>query len=161
MKSFSSLHFRLFLYLKRHVNTHLIMYCCYILESECHSYVGCTNNTTRRLRQHNGDIVGGARANRGKTSWFAAIISGFPDQRSALQFEWAIKHAPRAARHVRGARARIAHTCAMLIANRACKRCSTGCQHTWDWTQLEMRVISKHADAVDTSDLRMRIVDIL
>lgn len=39
------------------------MYCVYLL---CHSnnkctYVGITNNLTRRIRQHNGELVGGAK----------------------------------------------------------------------------------------------------
>jgi predicted GIY-YIG superfamily endonuclease len=41
-------------------------------ENNC-TYIGMTNNMTRRLRQHNGEIVGGARyttLKRGEGSWY-------------------------------------------------------------------------------------------
>lgn len=67
-------------------------YACYCLLSETgSSYVGCTNNLERRLRQHNGEITGGARATKGKAWKRILSVTGFPDQQSALQFEWAWK----------------------------------------------------------------------
>ena len=67
-------------------------YSCYCLLSETgSSYVGCTNNLNRRLRQHNGEITGGARATKGKAWTRILSVTGFPDQQSALQFEWAWK----------------------------------------------------------------------
>ena len=162
-------------------------YCCYILESESHSYVGCTNNLARRLRQHNGEICGGARANRGKTSWVAAVVDGFPDKRSALQFEWAIKHTASNAgcRRLKGAARRVYKVASMVAANKACRRCSSAaaaavlhsdvctrvqqpqplqsaaaCQHTWDWTRIRMRIIARHAStgASFQRDPRIRVV---
>ena len=60
------------------------------------TYIGATNNPDRRLRQHNGEISGGAYATKGK-EWIRAVyIGGFPDWSAALQFEWSWK------RHSRG-----------------------------------------------------------
>jgi hypothetical protein len=42
----------------------------------------------RRLRQHNGEIGGGAKATAG-LSWNVAVtVKGFPSWSTALQFEW-------------------------------------------------------------------------
>jgi predicted GIY-YIG superfamily endonuclease len=59
------------------------------------TYVGYTVNPPHRLRQHNGNLVGGAKYTtaNGRGSWeFLAIISGFPDSTNALQCEWRLKH---------------------------------------------------------------------
>lgn len=57
------------------------------------TYVGATVDLNRRLRQHNKEIKGGALATGIKVSqgetWSRVIyISGFPDWKAALQFEW-------------------------------------------------------------------------
>jgi predicted GIY-YIG superfamily endonuclease len=50
-------------------------FCVYLLvndKNKC-TYIGMTNNMARRLRQHNGEIVGGARyttLKRGEGSWY-------------------------------------------------------------------------------------------
>lgn len=76
-------------------------YYVYLLVStNGNTYVGATVDLTRRLRQHNKEIKGGATATsikviRGET-WIRAIhVSGFPDWKSALQFEWKWKHISR------------------------------------------------------------------
>ena len=67
---------------------------CYMLFStNGQTYIGATVDPDRRLRQHNKEIVGGARATgmrvaEGQTWKRACVVSGFPDQRAALQFEW-------------------------------------------------------------------------
>jgi len=73
-------------------------YFCYIIKStnpdfSNSTYNGSTNNLTRRLRQHNGEIVGGAKATRGKGPWlYIAIWNGFQSHKEALSCEWRIKH---------------------------------------------------------------------
>ena len=64
------------------------------------SYVGATINLERRLRQHNKEITGGARATgirveKGDTWTRAAYVSGFPNWKAALQFEWRWKQLSR------------------------------------------------------------------
>lgn len=60
-----------------------------------HTYIGCTNNLERRLRQHNCELVGGARKttaiskNRGSGAWKrVCYVDGFGGQIEALRFEW-------------------------------------------------------------------------
>ena len=68
-------------------------FCCYTLyNSKFRTYVGTTNDLQRRLRQHNGELSGGARFTRGQGPWKVGIVvSGFVDRKHALQFEWAAK----------------------------------------------------------------------
>lgn len=73
-------------------------YYCYILRSTNPTfsnltYNGSTNNLIRRLRQHNGEIVGGAKATKNKGPWvYIAIWEGFQSHCEALSCEWRIKH---------------------------------------------------------------------
>jgi len=55
------------------------------------TYIGFSRDVDRRLRQHNGFLKGCARATKGKSWNRVCHISGFPDDQSALQFEWAWK----------------------------------------------------------------------
>lgn len=64
------------------------------------TYVGSTIDLERRLRQHNGDIKGGAKRTTNLVSsgekWERkCYISGFPTWNSALQFEWRWKQLTR------------------------------------------------------------------
>jgi predicted GIY-YIG superfamily endonuclease len=71
---------------------------CYILKSQdpLHpnlTYNGKTNDPKRRLRQHNGEISGGARATTRARPWeMYVLISGFKSEIDALRCEWRIKH---------------------------------------------------------------------
>ena len=56
------------------------------------TYIGVTNEPFRRLQQHNRERSGGAKSTAGYVWAHACIVSGFPDMRSALQFEWMWKH---------------------------------------------------------------------
>jgi predicted GIY-YIG superfamily endonuclease len=70
-------------------------YVCYIITSNDSSktYVGITNNIERRIRQHNGELVGGAKYTKIGRPWkISALITGFDDHQQVLQFEWALKY---------------------------------------------------------------------
>ena len=66
-------------------------YVCYMLVSTTSrkTYVGCTNNVKKRLRQHNGEIKGGARYTQQGRPWeIKFLVCGFGPSRSlACKFE--------------------------------------------------------------------------
>jgi predicted GIY-YIG superfamily endonuclease len=71
---------------------------CYVLRSGGATYAGYTVDPDRRLRQHNGELSGGAHSTkrRGAGCWgFAFVVEsrGF-DRHLALSFEWHLKHLP-------------------------------------------------------------------
>ena len=82
-------------------------YVVYVLASTAkpgRTYVGCTNNPARRIRQHNGGLAGGARYTQAWRPWrFAFVVSGFGSdgKRDALSFEWHLKHKSRRPRRRR------------------------------------------------------------
>lgn len=67
----------------------------YIIKNKNATYAGVSPTPKRRLRQHNGEIVGGAKytTRRGNGWKHVCIIEGFHDKIQAMQFEWAVKHA--------------------------------------------------------------------
>ena len=74
------------------------MWYCYILRNNLeqyknNTYNGSTNRPDRRIRQHNEEIKGGARATHGKGGgWvYCAMLSGFPDHINCLSAEWRMK----------------------------------------------------------------------
>ena len=73
-------------------------YYCYILYTSNafysnQTYNGSTNDLRRRIRQHNGELVGGAKSTSNKGPWeYLAVISGFGSHKEALSCEWRIKH---------------------------------------------------------------------
>ena len=71
---------------------------CYILYSPATKkvYVGYTTNPARRLRQHRGEIQGGAKRTqkmKDDKMRFLAIISRFINARDAQFFEWLLERA--------------------------------------------------------------------
>lgn len=59
-----------------------------------HTYVGYTVDFKRRLRQHNREIKGGAKATAGRKWRMILQITGLPDKHHALSLEWHLKHYP-------------------------------------------------------------------
>jgi predicted GIY-YIG superfamily endonuclease len=74
-------------------------YFVYILESidQKATYVGATVDVKRRLRQHNGQISGGAFRTTAKTCGWNCVcyVKNFPSWKCALQFEWRLKQLSR------------------------------------------------------------------
>jgi predicted GIY-YIG superfamily endonuclease len=72
------------------------IYNCYLLlsynkKAKRKVYCGYTIDVIRRLRQHNGLILGGAKRTRKGRPWnLICYVTGFPDSRTALQFEYFI-----------------------------------------------------------------------
>lgn len=69
---------------------------CYVIENRGATYVGVSPDPVRRLRQHNGEISGGAKYTTSKgAGWtHVCLVEGFRTKQEALQFEWAVKHVP-------------------------------------------------------------------
>lgn len=68
---------------------------CYILRSTISDriYIGYTVDFNRRLRQHNGEIAGGAKKTCKHRPWVPlCVISGFYDNSTALRFEFRLQH---------------------------------------------------------------------
>jgi putative endonuclease len=81
------------------MSNNYIIYLLYNTENTC-TYVGITNNPTRRLRQHNGELVGGAKytkAKKGLGTWvFYGWIKGANDtileKNRSLKLEYRVKY---------------------------------------------------------------------
>jgi structure-specific endonuclease subunit SLX1 len=72
----------------------------YLLMTKNTTYVGATVDVNRRLRQHNREITGGAKAtkrmvDKGHKWTRVCYVSGFPTWQAALQFEWKWKYIAR------------------------------------------------------------------
>ena len=71
-------------------------WCFYIIKNKYSTYAGVSPDPIRRLRQHNGEIKGGAKYTTSKgPGWeHVCLVKGFQDKIQSMQFEWAVKHAP-------------------------------------------------------------------
>lgn len=76
-------------------NTALGNWYVYLLVSDTRTYVGSTTNPTRRLRQHNREITGGARSTAGRKWEMRMYLSGFENRSSACRWERILKHRAR------------------------------------------------------------------
>lgn len=96
---------------------------CYLLYTDAsQTYVGATVDVDRRLRQHNKEISGGARATgirveQGLDWKRACYIQGIPEWRSALQIEWRWKQLGRTkCKHIKNPLMRRLHSLKTLLA---------------------------------------------
>lgn len=74
------------------------MHSVYLIKSTTknRTYVGYTTKMNKRIRQHNGEIKGGAKYTQVGRPWIIIVeISGFPTKSSALQYEWKNHHPPK------------------------------------------------------------------
>jgi len=62
------------------------------LKNQKYSYVGVTNNIARQIRQHNGEIVGGARYTSQHAPWRVFAMFQLNNRHDALSLEWKVKH---------------------------------------------------------------------
>lgn len=82
-------------------NEKVMKHFCYLLRSLnpkflTKTYFGYTIDVNRRLRQHNGEIVGGAKKTINFRPWkLVMYIEDFPDEINALQYEWKVNHCKR------------------------------------------------------------------
>jgi len=68
----------------------------YIIENKKGQfYTGITNNPERRIRQHRGEIVGGAKALRGKGPLAFKVIFQVGDKSAAARLEYEVKQLPK------------------------------------------------------------------
>lgn len=96
---------------------------CYMLYTEQgQTYIGATVDPDRRLRQHNKEITGGARATgirveQGLTWNRACYITNIPEWRSALQIEWRWKQLGRTqCKHIKNPIERRLHSLKKLLS---------------------------------------------
>lgn len=68
----------------------MYVYCLATVETPLRTYIGATVDLERRLRQHNGELKGGARRTSARPGgWYrVCYVSGFKTWQEALQFEW-------------------------------------------------------------------------
>lgn len=79
------------------------VYCLATANEPIYTYIGATPDPDRRLRQHNCELSGGAKATKKRMGeWYrVCFISRFPDKRSALSFEWHWKYFTKKFKHVK------------------------------------------------------------
>ena len=106
---------------------------CYLLRAKnaVLTYIGVTSDLVRRLRQHNGEIRGGAKYTiRHAAGWeVMLVIGGFESRKEALKFEWAAKRAPNRRTVISGMRARANRMCELAIQNPSLRAIECNCIH--------------------------------
>jgi len=100
----------------------------YIIENNGYTYAGVSPDPTRRLRQHNGEIKGGAKYTTSKGSGWRHIclIRGFENKIQAMQFEWAVKHV--VPRNLGGLKNRMFKVYTVLCAERWTSKSPLACE---------------------------------
>ena len=74
--------FKYFVYIIKGIN----------LKNRTKFYIGFTNNLHRRIRQHNCELTGGAKATKGYIWSYCAIFANIDNNITGLQIEWRLKH---------------------------------------------------------------------
>ena len=72
-----------------------VSHTCYIIKSVAseHVYIGYTTDFSRRLRQHNREIKGGAKHTFKYYPYYPiCVVRGFPNAYTARSFEWHLQH---------------------------------------------------------------------
>lgn len=90
----------------------------YLIQNKTHTYAGVSPTPEKRLRQHNGEICGGAKytTSCGPGWTHRCIVKGFQNKIQAMQFEWAVKHEP--PRNLGGIDARMEKMVKVLLKNK-------------------------------------------
>lgn len=88
-------------YLKQIHNNMEEVLTCYCIQNveETRTYVGATNCFSRRIRQHNAEISGGAKSTKGWKWKPIILVRGFPTRHDLLRFEWLWKHSKQFTTH--------------------------------------------------------------
>jgi predicted GIY-YIG superfamily endonuclease len=70
------------------------VYCLQTINPPFSTYIGATVDPDRRLAQHNGLLVGGAKATKKVPGEWqrVCLVQGFRTSHEALSFEWHWKH---------------------------------------------------------------------
>jgi predicted GIY-YIG superfamily endonuclease len=110
-----------------------MVYVCYLLlaKGAYLTYIGSTNDFNRRIRQHNGELRGGAKyTTRHANGWEPMlIVGGFGSKSDALKFEWAAKRASNRRTVLSGLRARANRMCELVAGNPGLSIIECGCIH--------------------------------
>lgn len=136
---------------------------CYIIKSTTSNktYNGSTNDPIRRLRQHNGEICGGAyRTKTGRPWEYYALLKGMPNHINCLSCEWRIRYPNNRRKKeakYRGVNGRIVGLNEVLKLDRWTKQCQTFNK------EMELELwIQKGYDGLITDlpeNIRINIVD--
>ncbi len=140
----------------------------YLLHSTFGStYVGATMDLNHRLRQHNKEIKGGACATGAKVargeSWERhCYVSGFPDWKAALQFEWRWKQISRQIAIRNGKQQPIERRMDALRKLCALEQSTSKAVPYKDWTQplyihIEStgQILNQQCEVVDLADVSL------
>ena len=141
------------------------MWYCYLLHNtqpqyKRSTYNGSTNNPLRRLRQHNKEITGGAKAtSRCNGGWeFCALLSGFDSHKNCLSCEWRIKcpsgRPGRRDSKYNGPAGRVSSLNEVLPLEKWTKQCTT-----WNRDQtLTLHILSEYIDYLNVDAIPTNIL---
>lgn len=143
---------------------------CYIIKSMDpkylnYTYNGSTNDIVRRLRQHNGEIKGGAFRTKIRRPWeYIAILGGLPNHHNALSCEWKIRHPTGCARSRKpkefiGVKGRIASLNKVLKLDKWTNQCK---ELNKDIPKLDLWIKREYSEYLDKNfpnNIAIHVVD--